>query len=603
MAASSAAVVIKEAACSVAHRPLPPVPPDAVGKTSLVLFYQYVEPQWTGKEHKHALKTVIALGERCGVKGRGRCAAEGLNCTLTGPPEAIRAFCSGLRAWKPALFDATDFKITDGLEAGHGFKALTIQKKDDLVAYGLPSELTPALQTSKARHVEADEYHELMGKPDTVIIDVRNAYESAIGHFQPPAGGATLIDPKMRNSQDFPSWINAPETQAKLHGKQVLMYCTGGIRCERASALLDAMARSSDGKFEVKDTVMVRGGIERYMKTFPQGGFWKGKNYLFDRRLEQVPESKTGAALDADVESHCCVCRAPYGYYRGQYVCAGVLASSAAPCKVPVIVCQSCALGAPEPSTLRCPLCEEGYEPPAVMPELLPLRTAMAAEAPTPEGQAVEAAARREAEAAVAAARAVETAAQGRARPGSKRARQEAHASQAPPSTHLCIRNLPLLVSATELRCALLAVLRGQSAPPHEPKAAKRWRRVQALKARGHSCSRPGCHACDPAAAAATALVITPPSPKREWGDDAIGAIRWGTDRATGLFYGTAFVEVSEVSAASTLVAAADLREVHAEAGRTTVAGGVSLRGRRLRVHYAPHEPMWSPAGGQRERP
>ena len=57
-------VVNKEAARSVAHRPLPPVPPEAVGKTSLLLFYQYVEPQWTGKEHKHALKTVIALGER-----------------------------------------------------------------------------------------------------------------------------------------------------------------------------------------------------------------------------------------------------------------------------------------------------------------------------------------------------------------------------------------------------------------------------------------------------------------------------------------------------------------------------------------------------------
>ena len=68
------------------------------------------------------------------------------------------------------------------------------------------------------------------------------------------------------------------------------MYCTGGIRCERASALLDAMTHTSDdGGFETGDVVMVRGGIERYIKTFPEGGYWKGKNYLFDRRLEQVP--------------------------------------------------------------------------------------------------------------------------------------------------------------------------------------------------------------------------------------------------------------------------------------------------------------------------
>ena len=78
----------------------------------------------------------------------------------------------------------------------------------------------------------------MMQQKNTVIIDVRNAYESAIGHFAPPPGGAELIDPKMRNSREFPKWLHAPETQKKLDGKNVMMYCTGGIRCERASALL-----------------------------------------------------------------------------------------------------------------------------------------------------------------------------------------------------------------------------------------------------------------------------------------------------------------------------------------------------------------------------
>ena len=110
-----------------------------------------------GAQHKHALKTVLALGHECGVKGRGRCAAEGLNCTLTGTPSAVRAFCNGLRRWQPPLFEPTDFKISDGIAAEHAFKALTIQKRADLVAYGLPSEMTPALSTSRARHVEADE--------------------------------------------------------------------------------------------------------------------------------------------------------------------------------------------------------------------------------------------------------------------------------------------------------------------------------------------------------------------------------------------------------------------------------------------------------------
>ena len=61
----------------------------------------------------------------------------------------------------------------------------------------------------------------------SIFSDVRNAYESDIGHFKPPEGGATLLDPKMRTSQDFPKWLNAPETKEKLKDKTVMMYCTG----------------------------------------------------------------------------------------------------------------------------------------------------------------------------------------------------------------------------------------------------------------------------------------------------------------------------------------------------------------------------------------
>ena len=169
------------------------------------------------------------------------------------------------------------------------------------------------------------------------MIDVRNAYESAIGHFAPPEGGATLLDPKMRNSREFPKWLADEKTKEALSGKKVLMYCTGGIRCERATALLDEMVKA-DPTFRISDITMVRGGVERYMRTFPEGGFWKGKNYLFDRRLEQVPEAKSSAALEGDVESWCAVCAAPWAAYRGQFKCAGRLPPPAGVCAVPVIV-------------------------------------------------------------------------------------------------------------------------------------------------------------------------------------------------------------------------------------------------------------------------
>lgn len=207
--------------------------------------------------------SVIKFGEEHAVTGRGRCAREGLNCTLTGTPAGVRAFCERLRAWDPAFME-TDFKLTDGLAPDQRFKALTIRKTVEIVAYGLPGELAPSLHRNEAKHVPADEYHRMMSEDNTVIIDVRNYYESDIGpspldhcgiraqhavatdcvltacrvrlslvasrcrapwpshrqrvgfaettpasppvagHFQPPPGGAELIDPKMRNSHEFP---------------------------------------------------------------------------------------------------------------------------------------------------------------------------------------------------------------------------------------------------------------------------------------------------------------------------------------------------------------------------------------------------------------
>jgi predicted sulfurtransferase len=584
-----------EAARSIAHNPLPPAPADAAGQTSLVLFYQYVEPPWTPKEHKHALKTVIALGEKCAIKGRGRCAAEGLNCTLTGPPEALRRFCNGLREWQPALFNETDFKFTDGLAAEHAFKALTIQKKDDLVAYGLPTEVAPVLQTSTARHVEADEYHELMCQPDSVIIDVRNAYESAIGHFAPPEGGAQLIDPKLRNSIEFPKWLNAPETQARLQGKRVLMYCTGGIRCERASALLDAMARTSNGAFAVEDTVMVRGGIERYMKTFPDGGYWKGKNYLFDRRLEQVPEKKSEAALEADVESCCCVCHQKCGYYRGQYVCAGWLPSTASKCGVPVIVCGACAQSGVEPSQLFCPLCEEGYTAPAAKPDLSKLQQEMRAKSAAADG------ADGDASASVSALRGAPYeggGGVGAPRVGTKRARQEARAATLRPSARLFVANLPLVLTATELRAALLASLRGEAPPPKDgTKAAKKWRRAQRIALRNEPRAWYGGGGGGGGGKQEPAETTEP------FGAAAVAAVRWLADRSSGGFYGSAHVEMCSVEAAKALVVAAATSELRSDGGVTTLEGGVRLKGRRLRVHFAQPLKPGDAIGVEREFP
>ena len=242
---SSVPGAVLENAVSCAFRPLPLIPkglPPAA--TTICLMYQYKEPAWTRKQHKAVLNNVNKLAREHHISGRGRCAPEGLNCTLTATAQNMRAFCYALRAYDP-LFEATDFKLSDGEPASAMFRTFTLRKVDELVGYGLGGEKAPSLSRHAGKHLEAVEYHETMKKKDAVIIDVRNAYESAIGHFAPPKDGATLLDPKMRVSTDFPKWLNAPETKAKLHGKTVMMYCTGGIRCERATALLNQMTEAS----------------------------------------------------------------------------------------------------------------------------------------------------------------------------------------------------------------------------------------------------------------------------------------------------------------------------------------------------------------------
>ncbi len=148
------------------------------------------------------------------------------------------------------------------------FKSLSIRKVAELVAYGLEGEIAPSLKDNAGVHLDAEEFDRMLAEPNnnTVVIDVRNTYESAIGHFNPPEGGAEFIDPKMRTSRDFQCWLNTPQTQERLNGKKVMMYCTGGIRCERASALLNEMTLVNPS-FKTDGVYELQGGIERCVNT------------------------------------------------------------------------------------------------------------------------------------------------------------------------------------------------------------------------------------------------------------------------------------------------------------------------------------------------
>lgn len=284
-------------------------------KSSLVLFYQYVSPPWSPAKVASLLAYLTKVAKhRNNIGGRIRVSTEGVNATVSAAsvsiesddpdgrevvtqfvdnPTAFRAaqtlrhFAEDLRHFDPIAFATTDFKYVDNLTADRHFKELKLIPVKELVFYGIREEDVGGKGTGGGVHLDPTAYHEMLKRDDAVVIDVRNHYEAAIGRFEGQmedscgtkdgdnygkVGGAIYIDPKMRKSTDFTSWLQQPDTKQKLEGKTVMMFCTGGIRCERASAYLNTQMGS-----DVKGIYQLKGGVERYLKEIPDGGFWRGK--------------------------------------------------------------------------------------------------------------------------------------------------------------------------------------------------------------------------------------------------------------------------------------------------------------------------------------
>ena len=319
-------------------------PPPEGHTVALLLFYQYVEPPWDPDTYQMALSAMRQVGKRLGLGGRMRVAREGLNCTLTSTEEgSIREYCRYLRTFHCGEFQTTEFKLTTNLPRGQHFGSLKVMPVTELVNYGLEGSKAPPLQYT-GTHLDPKDYHKKLGQDNTVVIDVRNHYEAAIGRFLPPSA-AQWVDPKMRKSTEFPVWLDKPSTRDQLRGKQVLMYCTGGVRCERASALLQyKMEKDQDYKdLNIKGVYQLQGGIDKYFKEFPEGGYWKGKNYTFDKRFAHVPSSATttvsasAAATTTTTDTalgNCEACGKAWDRYRGKRRCPT--------CGVPSLICRDC---------------------------------------------------------------------------------------------------------------------------------------------------------------------------------------------------------------------------------------------------------------------
>ncbi|MCL4639899.1 MULTISPECIES: oxygen-dependent tRNA uridine(34) hydroxylase TrhO [Olivibacter] len=205
----------------------------------------------------------LAFCKSLGLVGRIIVANEGLNGTVSGTPEACQAYMDAVHA--DPRFAKTDFKVDEVDEPS--FVKMHCRYKPEIVHSGLrdPHIIDPTKKTGV--HLEPKEFLEMKDRDDVVVLDVRSDYEHKVGHFK----NAVRLD--IENFREFPEKI---KELAKYKDKKILTYCTGGIKCEKASALL-----LHEGFEQV---YQLHGGIIKYGKE-AGGKDFEGKCYVFDNRV------------------------------------------------------------------------------------------------------------------------------------------------------------------------------------------------------------------------------------------------------------------------------------------------------------------------------
>ncbi|OQR98196.1 hypothetical protein ACHHYP_09061 [Achlya hypogyna] len=261
----------------------------------VVLYYKYADVTAARADEIAAWHetTCAALG----LCGRVRIAEEGINGTLGGAPNAIDKYIDAMEA-------AGDFQHVDW-KRSHAdalpFDDLLVRRTKEIVSIELPD--TECHVRGTAEHLSPKAFDAMLASDaNMAVIDVRNDYEYNIGHFK------NALNPRTRRFGQFPVWVRdqLPLLQAK---DSILMYCTGGIRCEKASAYLRHLG--------LENVFQLDGGIHRYLEAFPDGGHFVGKNFVFDQRVSMASENpevvgKCTECLDAhDVVSgtRCAYCR------------------------------------------------------------------------------------------------------------------------------------------------------------------------------------------------------------------------------------------------------------------------------------------------------
>jgi UPF0176 protein len=213
-------------------------------------------------------------------------ASEGINATVAGSLEALDAFRVALAtdARLAGAFGEIDFKRSPCLTPP--FQRLKVHSRPEILALGLPADAAEVDAVGHiGRQVSPERWRELLDDPGVVVIDNRNHFEVRLGRFR------NAVDPLVRNFRDFPAYIEAQLPLWQAEGKQLAMYCTGGIRCEKTSAWLQQRG---------VEVLQLEGGILNYFARMPDAELdWAGECFVFDNRIAldtRLRETGTTAA-------------------------------------------------------------------------------------------------------------------------------------------------------------------------------------------------------------------------------------------------------------------------------------------------------------------
>lgn len=245
----------------------------------VVAFYKFVSlPDFAGLQE--GLLNAAKANE---VMGTILLASEGINGTVAGPETGIRNLLAHMRD-DPRL---ADLEHKESWAGENPFYRMKVRLKKEIVTLGVEG-VSPTKQVGD--YVLPEDWNRLIEDPDVVVIDTRNDYEVAIGTFE----GA--VNPATNSFREFPDWLDA--YGGKLKDKKIAMFCTGGIRCEKSTALL------KERGFE--NVYHLQGGILKYLETVPeQESKWDGQCFVFDQRVSVGHGLKQG---DYDL---CHACRFP----------------------------------------------------------------------------------------------------------------------------------------------------------------------------------------------------------------------------------------------------------------------------------------------------